>query len=234
MVSLRPGVAGEARGIVRIATRWLAAMVFVQAACAFGEDALDQWFVRQSGLRAWTAEFKQTRSLAVLKEPLIASGRVWFAEPNRFRWELGQPAQTLAIRGANDLLVLYPRLKRAERISLRAQRGPLREALALLETGFPRNRAEITERFNIRSLTSLEEGRWRLALQPRSAEARRFMESVTLDFAVAEPGPRSTELRFADGTVLRNDFTRPQANPELAGDWFATDIPADYKSATIP
>jgi outer membrane lipoprotein-sorting protein len=234
MVSLRPGVAGEARGIVRFAIRWIAALALLQVACAFGEDALDQWLARQAGMRAWTAEFKQTRSLAVLKDPLIANGRVWFAEPNRFRWELGQPAQTLAIRGTNDLVVLYPRLKRAERISLRAQRGPLREALALLETGFPRSRAELTDRFEIRSLRPLEAGRWRLALQPRSAEARRFMESVTLDFAVAEPGPSSTELRFADGTVLRNDFSRPQVNPELAGDWFATEIPGDYKSTTIP
>lgn len=219
---------------------WLGALTLVVAGAGpvRAEDALDQWLGKQSGLQAWAAEFKQTRSLAVLKEPLVAKGRVWFAAPNRFRWELGQPAQTVAIRGTNELVVLYPRLRRAERIALDAgARGPLREALALLEAGFPRSRSDLTDRFEIRSLAPLSppaQDAWRLTLQPRSAEARRFMESVTLDFGIEDSGPRSTELRFADGTVLRNEFSNPQVNPGLPPDHFATLIPEGFKIAKIP
>ncbi len=197
-------------------------------------DALDQWIATQAGMRAWSADFRQTRLLTVLKEPLISQGRVWFAEPNRFRWELGDPPQTVAVRGTNELVVLYPRLKRADLIPLAAARGPLREALSLLEAGFPRSRAEIEDRFLVRSLTEFEPGSWRVVLQPRSADARRLMESVTVEFSVPDRGPRATELRFADGTTLRNDFTRAVANPELAADWFAAVIPAGFKVNRLP
>lgn len=212
----------------------LALLLVAFAVAARGEDALDRWLARQGEVHAWTAEFRQTRALAVLKEPLVARGHVWFAEPNRFRWELGQPPQTVAIRGAKELVVLYPRLRRADRLTLDGNRGPMRDALALLEAGFPRRRADLEERFVIRSLAESGPDLWRLVLQPRSAEARRLMESITLEFAVAESGPRNTELRFADGTVLRNDFSQPQANPALADDWFATTIPGDFKVTAVP
>lgn len=152
--------------------------------------------------------------------------------PNLFRWELGNPAQTVAIRSTNELAVLYPRLKRAERIPFTNQLGPLRDALTLLEAGFPRSRADLESRFHLRSLTEIPPDAWKLVLQPRSAEARRFMESVTLEFALAEPGPRATELRFADGTTLRNDFRQPRANPELPADSFTITIPTGFKVVT--
>ena len=49
---------------------------------------------------------------------LTESGKVWFAEPNRFRWELGHPPKTIAVRATDEMLLLYPLLKRAERYPL--------------------------------------------------------------------------------------------------------------------
>ena len=33
-----------------------------------------------------------------VNQVLTESGHVWFAAPNRFRWELGHPAKTIAVR----------------------------------------------------------------------------------------------------------------------------------------
>lgn len=230
MVPLRPGLAGVRRTLLRLVL--VAGFLAAHGTSLRGADALDQWLERHADMRTWSAEFRQTRALAVLKEPLVAEGKVWFAAPNLFRWELGSPAQTVAIRSTNELAVIYPRLKRAERIPLANQRGPLRDALTLLEAGFPRSRAELESRFLVRSLTEIPGEAWKLVLQPKSTEARRFMESVTLEFAVAEPGPRATELRFADSTTLRNDFRQPRANPELAADCFTITVPAGFKIVT--
>lgn len=205
-------------------------LVIPGPSATFAADALDQWLAHQDSMKAWTAEFRQTRSLAVLEKPLVAEGRVWFASPNRFRWELGQPAQTIAIRGTNELAVLYPRLRRAERIPLAQRRGPLQEVLTLLEAGFPRSRADLESRFTLHPLTQPEPDVWRLVLVPRSGEARRFMESLTLEFVAAERGPRATELRFADGTRLRNDFRHAQADPELPEHTFVIAIPEGYRT----
>src|SRR5947208_1264401 len=70
------------------------------AAAAASDTAglLDSWLAAQTNVHSWTAEFTQTRKLKALAQPLVTTGHVWFVEPNRFRWEIGQPAQTIAVR----------------------------------------------------------------------------------------------------------------------------------------
>src|SRR5262245_39161944 len=102
--------------------------------------AVSTWLAAQTNIQSWSADFVQTRTLKSLTQPLTATGHVWFAAPNRFRWELGHPAQTIAVRVTEELLVIYPRLKRVERFLLTGeQTGAWRDALALLEAGFPRS-----------------------------------------------------------------------------------------------
>src|SRR5262249_11440683 len=138
--------------------------------------------------------------------PLTASGHVWFAAPNRFRWELGNPPQTIAVRAAQELLVLYPRLKRVERFPLTGnQAGPWRDALALLEAGFPRSEAELASQYDILS-QEVQNGSGRLVLQPKSASARRMIPRIEIGFDTGDFSLRSTELQFADGSSMRNDF----------------------------
>src|SRR5262249_43732052 len=106
-------------------------------------------------------------------QPLTATGRVWFAEPNRFHWELGNPPQTIAVRATDQMLVIYPRLKRVERYPLTGnQTGEWRDALALLESGFPRSEAEIHSRFKILS-QAVTNQTCELTLQPKSVAARK-------------------------------------------------------------
>ena len=98
------------------------AVLCVTASVACGADERDiqfnRWFAAQTNLQSWSADFTQTRSLKVLSQPLVATGKVWVTVPNRFRWELGQPAQTIVLRQPDQLLIIYPRLKRAEKYSL--------------------------------------------------------------------------------------------------------------------
>src|SRR5207253_1472077 len=72
--------------------------------------SLTAWLSAQTNIQTWSADFAQTRTLKSLTQPLMGTGRVWFAAPNRFRWELGNPAQTIAVRQPDELSVIYPRL----------------------------------------------------------------------------------------------------------------------------
>src|SRR5947209_7716848 len=117
-------------------------------------SVLGAWLNSQDHIQTWSAEVIQTRALKSLTQPLTATGHVWFAAPNRFRWELGQPPQTIAVRAPAEMLVIYPRLKRVERYPLTGQQtGPWRDALALLEAGFPRSPVEMDSRLRILSQT---------------------------------------------------------------------------------
>jgi outer membrane lipoprotein-sorting protein len=160
---------------------------------------------------------------------LIAKGHVWFAAPNRFRWELGNPAQTIAVRATNEMLVIYPRLKRVERFPLSGvQAGPWKDALALLEAGFPRDAEQLDSQYNILDQV-VQDPVVKLVLQPKSAAARRMMPQIQIEFDRRDLALHATELQFADGSILRNDFSNAVLNPPVTAEQFAPTIPPDYK-----
>jgi outer membrane lipoprotein-sorting protein len=190
---------------------------------------LTAWLNAQANFQTWSADVMQTRTLKTLTQPLTARGRVWFAAPNRFRWELGDPAQTIAVRQPEQMLVLYPKLKRVERFPLSGeQTGPWKDALALLEAGFPRSRADMEARFKILSLTNAG-GVCQLALQPKAAAARRLMPRIQIEFATNDFSLHATELTFADGSTMRNGFSNAKLNPKLDEAIFSPTIDADFK-----
>ena len=124
------------------------------AGAADQSPLLDRWFSAQTNLHTFSADLVQTRTLKVFSQPLVAAGKAWVAVPDHFRWELGSPPQTIALRQPDTLFIIYPKLKRAEKYPLGgSQPGPWRDALALLEASFPRSRADLETHFRILSVT---------------------------------------------------------------------------------
>jgi outer membrane lipoprotein-sorting protein len=210
-------------------------LVVAHSACLASCSAADpgslvsSWLMAQTNLLTWAADVTQTRSLKTLAEPLVAHGRVWFAAPNRFRWEIVSPSQTIAVRQPDELVVIYPKLKRAERYPLTGrQAGPWKDALALLEAGFPRGRAELEARFQILS-QSVSNDVCELTLKPVSASARRLMPQIRIGFGTNDFALRFTEIRFADGSTMRNDFRDAKINPSLDETLFTPKIEDDFK-----
>lgn len=195
----------------------LAVVIFatlVAGARAAEHDALiDQWLAAQAGIQSWSADLTQTRKLKTLTQPLVTPGRVWFTAPNRFRWELGTPAQTIAVRDAERMIVAYPRLKRAEVYPLDATAtGPWRDALALVEAGFPRSRKELDAQFHVLGAMQ-RDGKLEVRLQPRSSGARRLLGEIALTVDAVKFSLLATEMKFADGSIMRNDFANAVINP---------------------
>jgi outer membrane lipoprotein-sorting protein len=190
---------------------------------------LRAWLNSQTNIQTWSAEVIQTRALKSLVQPLTTSGHVWFAAPNRFRWELGNPPQTIALRQAEQMLVIYPKLKRVEKYPLVGDRtGQWRDTLSLLEAGFPRSQVELESRFRIES-ESTANGAHEVTLQPKSTSARRMMPRIRIAFATSDFALRATELQFADGSTMRNEFTNAVINPKLDDSLFAPDVDPTFK-----
>jgi outer membrane lipoprotein-sorting protein len=184
------------------------------------EALLDKWISTQSQFHTWTADVVQTRSLKTLSQPLVATGKVRVAMPDRFRWELGQPAQTIALRQPESLYLIYPRLKRIEKYPLTdKQPGPWRDALALLEASFPRDRPNLEAHFRVLS-ASTSNSLGRVVLQPKSPSARKFMTEIQVSFHTTDFSPAWTQLQFSDGSTMRNDFTNGVINAPLPDSLF--------------
>jgi outer membrane lipoprotein-sorting protein len=192
-------------------------------------SVLDAWFAAQKNLHTWSADFVQIRALKSLTQPLVAKGHIDFAMPNEFRWELGQPAQTVALRHDDEMFVIYPRLKRAERYPLGAG-APTewRDTMSLLQAGFPRDRKEFDAQFQVVSLMETN-GLWQMSLQPKSRFVQRMMPELCLCMSTNDFSLASTELFFVDGSRLRNDFTNALLNPSLDEKLFEWAPPSDFK-----
>jgi outer membrane lipoprotein-sorting protein len=190
---------------------------------------LDQWLAAQTNFHTWTADATQIRHFTTLAQPLASTGKVWMAVPDHFRWEVGQPAQTIAIRQPDQLILIYPRLKRMEKYPLNdKQPGMWKEALALLEASFPRSRAELESRFRVVSVTE-SNSLAQIELQPKSAAARKFMSAIRVTLRTNDFLLTATELNFSDGSSMRNEFRNVQINAPLPEGIFDAKAEEGYK-----
>ena len=205
----------------------------VQAAAAAdkgsGEAVLDRWLEGQAKIESWSADVVETRRLENLANPIVSHGKVWFEKPNRFRWQLGNPPRTIAVRKGEELLVVYPRLKRVERYAMGDSMDPAwRQALALLDVGFPNDTVQFHAQYELLSTEKTEEG-WRFELQPRAVAARELIAGVTIDVSGKDLTLLATELEFPDGSTLRNQFLNPEVNPRVEPSLFEVEVGKGYQ-----
>lgn len=228
MVSLRSHLAGLRRALTLVAWASVVCGAMAEAAADTNAAALAGWFEAQTRLKTWSADFTETRFLQTLTQPLVSTGRVSVSLPDRFRWELGEPPQTIVIRQPAQLLIVYPRFKRIEKYPLEGkQSGPWRDALSMLEAGFPRSQTDLDSRFRTLTVTQTN-AQLGVTLQPRGALARRMMDSLQLQLRTNDWSLLSMEIRFGDGSRLRDEFTNAVANPTLKNDLFETGTYADF------
>jgi len=187
----------------------------------------NQWFEVQTNIQSWSADFTQTRTLTVLNQPLVTTGKVWVTR-GEFRWELGQPAQTIVLRRPDEMLIVYPRLKQAEIYPLEnIPPGPIKDAMNLLDVSMPSDRASMEQKFTLLSATETNSV-LQMKLQPKSASARQFVSEIVIRFHTNDFTIASTEMKFADGSTLRNDFTNVVLNQPLDPKLFETNLPPDF------
>jgi len=190
------------------------------------DTIISGWLAHQTNVQTWSANFTQTRTLKALAHPLVSTGQVWFAAPQNFRWELGDD-QTIAIRNEDTMLVLYPRLQRAEKYHFdRTARSEWKDTLALLQSGFPRSRAELDRQFTIMDVIETN-SIFQVQLEPTSAGARKMMPRIHL-FISTNLTLAGTELVFVDGSRMRNEFVNVRTNVDV-GDKFEITVPEGFK-----
>jgi len=193
------------------------------------DPILSAWLEAHAQLKTWSAELVQTRHLAALAQPLVSTGQVYYCKPGLFRWELGQPAETIAVRSTNELWLIYPGLKRAERYLIDPnQAGPMRDALTLMEAGFPRDEETLRKQYRI-ATQSLTNGLSSVVLEPRSSSAKRLIGRVSLTFQTNVFTLASSEIEFADGSRLENQFRHGESNEPLPPGTFSNQVPSDFK-----
>lgn len=224
----RPSVRFQIASLLRLLLGgWLLLLAAPVSRAADYDALFNQWFEVQTNLQTWTGDFTQTRTLTVLNQPLVAHGKVW-VKRGEFRWELTQPTQTVVVRTPGELLIVYPQLKRAEKYPLDAvPAGPMKDALALLDASLPRDRATMEKNFRLVS-AAVTNAVLQMTLQPRSEAARKFIREVVIGFHTNNFIIATTEMKFADGSKLHNEFTNVATNQPVPASLFEAALPPDF------
>ena len=206
-----------------------AGVAMASAAPADLSAPVKSWLSAQAKIKTWSADLIETRTLQSLTTPLTSHGQIWFEEPDRFRWELGVPPETIAVSTGTNLLILYPRLKRVEKIALTgARNGQWQSAMEMLEAGFPRSEQDLLSHYDVLSQERTNDV-IRLKLRPTSAAVRQMVPRVEIDIDAKKAILRGTQLQFGDGSTLRNDFIHVVLNPNVDPSAFSPAVPADYR-----
>lgn len=190
---------------------------------AQADDLLDAWLSKQVALNSWSAKLVQTRTIKNLKSPLQNPGAVWFQRPNQFRWQLGDPIKTIAIRIQDRLTVVYPKLKQIEKYALDEVSNPVWQQIPiLLQMGFPNEKQSFYGSYDVISKT-VQGDSFRYELVPKSEDLGKLLLRVFIEIDAAELSLSATELVFLDESKMRNVFSNHQYDPQLEISLFQVD-----------
>ena len=190
---------------------------------------LDQWLAQQEAVTSLRADFTQTRKLKTFNKPLVSEGKLSFQEPESFRWEIVKPSPSIAIFGAEEVTILYPKMQRAEKMNMAdVAKTKFADTFQLIKSGFPRSRKELERLFNIEGLEKKGDSyELRLSLKKRGADNP--VKEARVYFSPGQAGISSTELELADGSLIRNDFHNMELNAKLPGNTFDQTLPEGTK-----
>ncbi|MEO0446018.1 MAG: outer membrane lipoprotein carrier protein LolA [Verrucomicrobiota bacterium] len=178
----------------------------------WGEEELDlepvqRWLAAQQKVEALEVRFQQERKLRTLRKPLLTEGTFWFAQPDRFRWELGIPARTVALLTAEgEFIVADFRKKTFERTRKEEIQVKQGSFSSYFELAFPRDWEAFQSQFAILSLTENDEGgEEELALEVRPRERKPGVEGITF-YLTRDGQSRGFAFTLEDGSKLGTRF----------------------------
>jgi outer membrane lipoprotein-sorting protein len=121
------------------------------------------------------ANFREERHLAMLKEPVVNEGRVWFTLPDKIRREIGGKTPSTTVIDGKKMSIYYPNYQQLEVYDLE-KRPVIKDSLRALTAGL--NFREITDYYNMEGSKNGSE--YQITLTPKTASVRKLVKNVDL------------------------------------------------------
>jgi len=182
--------------------------------------ALDAWLDRQKSIDTLETAFVQERKLPSLKQPVTTPGKLSFAKPGRVRWQLGEPAATIAMSDGATLTLIDYATKTARRIPADSPQAARFSMLTGKGFQSPENFHGMFEIVEQR----VESGIHQFTLKPKDRRLRSQVPWVFLDIDPVKNELRAMELELQDKSRIRTLFQNPRFNAKLAPALFTADL----------
>jgi outer membrane lipoprotein-sorting protein len=187
---------------------------------AYADDIIDGWLERQAAISSLDATFTQERKLPSLKESVTTQGRISFAKPDKFRWQLGVPTQTLAVSDGSTVTMIEEADKSAKQVpadSPQAARFSLLSGKAFQDKNGFYDAFEIIE-------TRTTNGIYQVTMKPKERRFRSNVPWIFIDIDPEKKELRVMELELQDKSRVRTIFSNPKFNTKLPDSLFKPDL----------
>ena len=193
----------------------------VPAAATDLNEVLVEFDRVQDAMLTISAEFVETNTSALLKEPIVARGRFFMTKPDAIRWEYTTPEEMRFVISADEYTGYYPTRKKAEKRNIQRWRDQLFRFF-----GVGQGSTELGKFYNIRLRESDDES-YLLSLSPKRRRVKKRVDEVLFWLDAKTFLPKRVEYKSTDGTGRTIEFSSIQLNPDLAAGLYNVDLPED-------
>lgn len=181
---------------------------------------LDAWLKRQTSINTLEASFTQERKLPSLKQPVTTPGKLMMQRPDKLRWELGNPIETLAVSDGVTMTLLQASDKSARQV---ANDSPQAKQFSFLGGNALASPEAFREAFEITD-ARITSGIHQYTLQPKERRMKANVPWVFLDIDPSSNELRALELEMKDKSRIRTVFTNTKLNGKLPASAFQADL----------
>src|SRR3984957_2771068 len=147
------------------------------------------------------ASFREERHLAMLKDPVVNEGKVWFTLPDKIRREIGGKTPSTTVTDGKKVSIYYPNYQQVEIYDLE-KRPIIKDTLRALTAGL--NFREVTSYYDI--VGSKNGTEYQLTLTPKTAAVRKLVKTV--DLTIDENlTPLRVVIQDSKGQVFTESYT---------------------------
>ena len=215
----------------------IAWFILIAIACptvGFADETgvVKNWLALQSDIKSLTADFKQERRTREGSRPIVTEGKFAYSAPGSFRWQMGDPAVTLAVQETGgDLVVVNVRRKRAKVYPLELLKSEeAAMGFSFIEAGFPKTQEEFEKNFTIKGVET-RDGLHHVTVGINDRRTSMGLRKMVFYLAENTYELRGFYLRFRTSGSITTTFSGVKKNGEIPDSTFKLDL-GGYETTT--
>jgi chaperone LolA len=180
---------------------------------------------RQEKIETLRADFRQEKTLSLLANSEVSTGRFVFEKPNRVLWSYQTPKPVTMLIADGWLTTYYPELKKAEKLEVKRFEDRIFRYVGA-SSGALR---ELGRYFDFKFIDDRTKTAWVLELKPKTETVARRVRKLTIWIDRSTYLTTKFEYVEGDGDVTRYEFSNIETNVALPANQFTLELPSGVR-----
>jgi outer membrane lipoprotein-sorting protein len=190
-------------------------------------EVLEQLQAKAQTLKSFKARFEQRKFSRLLVTAMESEGRLYWQPPGRFRWEVVSPAPLTLVAQGEQVMLLYPDLKKAT-----LYRMPLGGGILAQITGATVDPEVFQQRYQLEVTTLVQGGvnRWiKMSMIPKSRRQARYFKRLEVKIDLNTWLPEEVSIQESDKDWTMIHLFNSVENTKISDGLFKVEPPDDFQ-----